>query len=158
MPHSNPDDLAVQKIQPQAAFGFLFNTVGKFIDREVASAIKPLGLEPRMLGILSIVEKAPNLTQKDYAQILLNDVNTFGRLVDKLEEKSLINRSEMSDRRAKKLSLTENGAKTLREAKSLAQDIEKSIMRVISEDAQSELRAIIGEIIQGMRQENKLKT
>ena len=135
----------------QPAFGYLFNTIGKIIDLEVASALKAFHLEPRMLGSMSTVERLPDLQYNDYAKVLVYDPLTFGRLVDRLVEKGLVGRTQLADRRANGLKLTDEGSVMLAKTSDIALRIERSFLTKLSRQAIEDLRKSMRKILMDIR-------
>jgi DNA-binding MarR family transcriptional regulator len=132
------------------ALGYLFNVLGKSIDNKVASQVKEFGLEPRTLGILALVKSMKNYPQKDYALILAHDTVTFGRLVDKLVGLDFITRSELIDRRAKGLKLTDAGEAVLEMATMSALKVENEILHHLRPGEVDKLRELLGKAMIGL--------
>lgn len=77
-----------------------------------------LDVEVFELGILWLVDLHPGRPQADYAKLQRRDQTTFGRYVDKLEEKGfLVRNAVLGDRRAYSLAVTASGKALLEEGR-----------------------------------------
>ena len=123
--------------------GFLLNTVGRLIFEETRCRIDGIGIDVIELGILWLVEMCPGQLQADYARYQRRDGTTFGRYVDKLEEKGFLARASIpGDRRAKALNVTEAGKALLSQAKTCVAEAESSIVDPHAADV-AQLRAFL---------------
>jgi len=109
--------------------GFLLNTVGRLIFEETKARMKDAPVEVIELGILWLVDLYPHRQQSDYARFQRRDATTFGRYVDKLEQKGLLSRhAVIGDRRAYALALTGEGQAVLAEGRATVATAQAAII------------------------------
>ena len=124
--------------------GFLLNTLGRLVLEETQEQLAGADVGVIELGILWLVDLAPGHLQSDYARFQHRDVTTFGRYVDKLEDKGLILRNAVpDDRRAKALSLTRKGQALLRQLRKRAEKAEKAVVGGESEAMLTRVKAFL---------------
>ena len=101
--------------------GFLVNTAGDKIRETTARELEGLNISVMELGVLWLIDLEPDQTQATYARFQRRDLTTFGRIVDKLERKQFVERKPFTgDRRAYRLSLTNQGKEILKIGKEAA--------------------------------------
>uniref|UniRef100_UPI003F693A83 MarR family winged helix-turn-helix transcriptional regulator n=1 Tax=Streptococcus pluranimalium TaxID=82348 RepID=UPI003F693A83 len=80
------------------------------IDRRIHCEFSALGLTRGNFVTLAIIVQYPGITQSELSQKNLKDKNVIGHLVDKLEEKALVERRKgEKDRRSYQLYATKAG-------------------------------------------------
>ena len=110
--------------------GFLLNTLGGLVLRETQKEMEGIDLEVIELGILWLVDLDPGRPQAEYARFQKRDVSTFGRYVDKLQEKGFVTRNPVQgDRRAHALTVTPTGKAILTQGKRRALRAEKVVIK-----------------------------
>ena len=98
--------------------GFLMNTVGRLIYEATQKCMADMRVDVIELGILWLVDLYPGRQQSDYARFQRRDITTFGRYVDKLENKGFLSREAVEgDRRARALHVTKAGSAVLAEGR-----------------------------------------
>ena len=94
--------------------GFLVVRIAEAVDRAFVAALADLGLKPRELRLLVLVDRAPGLNQRDLARQLEVDAGNLVSVLDRLDAEGLLKRTrDASDRRQRLLSLTPNGQRVL---------------------------------------------
>jgi DNA-binding MarR family transcriptional regulator len=84
---------------------------------EAAESLQQIGLTPGHLKLLLMIKPGHGLSMKMLAQEFACDASTMTWLVDRLEERGLVERVGMpGDRRVKMVVLTDRGASMRREA------------------------------------------
>jgi MarR family transcriptional regulator, lower aerobic nicotinate degradation pathway regulator len=92
--------------------------------RTFAEALTPTGLDGRLFGVLSTVDRLGPSTQARLGAELGADKSTVLRTVDDLERRGLVERQPVpGDRRARTIALTEAGRATLAEAEEVAREV-----------------------------------
>ena len=137
----------------QYALGTLVNILAKIFHEDTNAALAGLGLSSELVGVLWSVELEPGCSQIEYAQRRFRDPTTFGRHVDQLVEKNLLRRTEMPDRRAKAVFITEAGSVILKEAMAVVRQIESQATRSLSEEKRRVLLETLDEILNDLRSE-----
>lgn len=97
--------------------GFLVAKAHQRMHREFATALHPLGVEPRHLGTLRALRIVGPATQGDLAALLDVSPATVVQLVDHLERRGLLARErDVCDRRAYRLHLSDEAGKVVEHA------------------------------------------
>lgn len=135
----------------QYALGTLLNILAKIFHEDTNAALAGLGLSSELVGVLWAVELDPGCSQIEYAQRRFRDPTTFGRHVDQLVEKKFLRRTEMPDRRAKAVFITDAGSTILKEAIGIVRQIENQATRSLSEEKRQVLFETLDEILSDLR-------
>jgi DNA-binding MarR family transcriptional regulator len=108
-------------------------------------------------GILYILNNGEEINQLSLGQELGIDKATMVKNIDKLEKLKLVKRTtDANDRRAKLLSLTEKGKKSVEEVRSSRNKQEERIFSQFSKKDEEILRKLIPELLEAiMRIENE---
>jgi DNA-binding MarR family transcriptional regulator len=97
--------------------GFLMVRIGEAVDRDFVASLTDLGLKPRHLRLLVLVDRAGELNQRDLAGQLGMDPGNLVGLLDSLEADGIVARPRSeADRRQRLVSLTPNGRRLLARA------------------------------------------
>ncbi|MBX9572657.1 MAG: MarR family transcriptional regulator [Candidatus Obscuribacterales bacterium] len=113
--------------------GYLMNYNAKIIRERLEAALEPLHLSLRELGIMRILESEGPLLQNELGKRQGIDRTSVVQLVDQLEKRELVQRSQnRDDRRSKFLFLTPRGRKTLSQAVRLVEKEQKSFLSPLS--------------------------
>ncbi len=92
----------------------LLNDLGRLIRTEADKRARAYGMTRAQWVILSRVQRAPGLSQRELAEILEVEPITVGRLVDRLEGRGLVERRpDPDDRRVWRLHLRPEAAPVL---------------------------------------------
>ncbi len=124
--------------------GFLVNTVGRLLHAESTARFAREDIDPVLVGVLWTINLMPGRSQADYAAYQARDATTYGRMVDKLANRGLIERRPLpNDRRAWSLALTAKGTALLADLAIEAKAVEERFTRDIPpEDARAMRRAL----------------
>jgi DNA-binding MarR family transcriptional regulator len=96
---------------------FLVTRAHQTSHRRFASALRPLGIEPRHFGTMRALAVTGPVSQHDLAGLLDVSPATVVHIVDELEHRGLLTRGpDPADRRVHRISLTEAATPVLREA------------------------------------------
>ena len=121
--------------------GFHLRMAQATMYRDFAAAMGELSLTQRQMAVLEIVQAAPGISQVDIAAQLCTDRATMMAIVDRLQDRNLIERRRSKgDRRRQELFLTQPGLKTLAEARRIIAAHEKHFTDRFSPD---ELNALV---------------
>lgn len=97
--------------------GFLVVRIGEAVDRAFVAALMDLGLKPRQLRLLVLVDRAGALNQRQLARQLRMDPGNLVATLDSLETEGLLARPRgEGDRRQRLVSLTPEGRRLLAKA------------------------------------------
>ncbi|MBN9046633.1 MAG: MarR family transcriptional regulator [Rhizobiales bacterium] len=116
--------------------------------KTVDARLQPFSLTEASWTLLVQLARADEpMRQKDLAAALGLDNTSVVRLLNNLEADGLIERQTIDDdRRARLLFLTEQGEATVRQVESVADGIEKDLLKGISSDDLKVTRRVIGEL------------
>ena len=115
--------------------GFLLNKAARIMREEVAEGLKPLSLSFLDYVILRMIENQASETQQELAQRNGIDRTSMVDIVDKLEERELLERhKDEKDRRKHQLVITAKGRKTLNHAKRITEKVQKRLLEPLSEN------------------------
>lgn len=111
--------------------------------RLVGPSQVPLDLTVQQLRVLNLVASEPGLSSQDLAKQLAVSAPTASGLVDRLEEKGVLERRrDPDDRRLRRLHLTELGRQAAMEGDSLFERALVSVLKLMSpEDMQAMKRS-----------------
>jgi DNA-binding MarR family transcriptional regulator len=112
--------------------GFLLVRIGEAVDRDFITALTDLGLKPRHLRLLVLVERAGQLNQRELAQQLGMDPGNLVAVLDSLEADGLVARARGErDRRHRLVSLTPVGNRLLAKALRATAAIDEQVLAVL---------------------------
>jgi DNA-binding MarR family transcriptional regulator len=112
--------------------GFLLVRIGEAVDRDFVSSLTDLGLKPRHLRLLVLVDRAGELNQRDLAGQLGIDPGNLVTILDALEADGLIARPRSkADRRRRLVSLTPSGRRLLARALRATAAIDERILTTL---------------------------
>jgi DNA-binding MarR family transcriptional regulator len=105
--YEHPDDR-------RPPLGFLLVRLGEAVDRDFVASLTDLGLKPRHLRLLVLVDRAGELNQRDLAGQLGMDPGNLVAILDSLEAAGVVARPRSEgDRRQRLVSLTPSGRRLL---------------------------------------------
>jgi DNA-binding MarR family transcriptional regulator len=112
--------------------GFLLVRIGEAVDRDFVSSLTDLGLKPRHLRLLVLVDRATELNQRDLAGQLGMDPGNLVTILDALEVDGLVARPRSeADRRQRLVSLTPSGRRLLVRALRATAAIDERILTTL---------------------------
>ncbi len=101
------------------------------LNQEFRQRIAPLGITPDQFSILRwLSEGTPSgLTQTELTQQMASDPNTIAATVRRMESAGLVTRPRHeTDKRARRVKLTEDGEQAFRSAQSIAENLQVSVL------------------------------
>lgn len=139
---------------PQKAIKFN-NLVGHKIRRlqQIAVAVfaenvREHAVTPVQFAALQSISDAPGLDQKTLADRIRFDTSTIGGVIDRLEARGLVARSDsQADRRVRLLCLTGAGAALLAELQPLVLETQRNIAAALSAAEQKTLETLIDKVL-----------
>ena len=127
-----------------ASSTFLLKRLGFAAKEQSLDAYEPTGLHPYHYAILLVLDEGSHETQGSIADALGYDRGQLVGLLDELEERDLVQRRrDPADRRRHLVTLTPEGAKTLRRLRSLARDVEDAFLAPLNDDERGLLHALL---------------
>jgi DNA-binding MarR family transcriptional regulator len=109
---------------------------------KLAHALKPFGLSVQQFNVLRILrgQKGNMLNLNEITHRMIHKMSNTTRLVDKLIDKSLVERVICPEnRRRVNISITDKGLEILSQIDSVIQEFEKEIIRLLSEKEKNTL-------------------
>ena len=108
--------------------GFLVVRLAEAVDRAFVAALADLGLKPRQLRLLVLVDRAPGLNQRGLARQLEVDAGNLISILDGLEADGLLQRTrDAKDRRQRLVGLTPKGRRVLAAAQEATAAVEAEV-------------------------------
>jgi DNA-binding MarR family transcriptional regulator len=108
--------------------GFLVVRIAEAVDRAFVAALADLGLKPRQLRLLVLVDRASGLNQRELARQLAVDAGNLISVLDWLEAEGLLHRArDESDRRRRLVRLTPKGRRVLADAQRATAGVEARV-------------------------------
>lgn len=116
--------------------GFLVYDVARAFTNAYAKLMAPLGLTRPQARVIACVTRYPGITQADLCEWIGVGRMAMSGLLDRMESKDLVSRSEdPSDRRVKRVFLTRNARKMLPDLQKIADTLyENSMSSIKSKD------------------------
>jgi DNA-binding MarR family transcriptional regulator len=126
--------------------GYQLRLAQRAIFADFADSADGAAISPGLFGILVIIEANPGLTQQALADAAHLDRSTVVTVIDKLEDRALVER-RAADRRSNGLFLTEAGGRLLRGLKRKVAQHERRVVRNLSEHERAQLVALLQRIL-----------
>ncbi len=124
--------------------GFLLSWNGQRTAHEFAAALEPLDLRPPHFGVMTLIDAHPGATQQALVTGSLIDASSMVAVIDELEQRGLAERrSHPSDRRKHAVHLTENGGRTLTQAREVARRYSDELVAPLSADDRASLKRLL---------------
>jgi DNA-binding MarR family transcriptional regulator len=109
--------------------GFPLVPIGEAVDRDFVASLTDLGLKPRHLRLLVLVDRAEELNQRELAGQLGMDPGNLVGTLDALEADGLVARTRgVGDRRQRLVSVTPSGRRLLARALHATAAIDERIL------------------------------
>jgi DNA-binding MarR family transcriptional regulator len=122
---THPDD-------QRPPLGLLLVRIGEAVDRDFVTSLTDLGLKPRHLRLLVLVDRVGELNQRDLAGQLGMDPGNLVGLLDSLEADGLVARPRSTgDRRHRLVSLTPSGRRLLARALRATAAIDQRVLMAL---------------------------
>jgi DNA-binding MarR family transcriptional regulator len=133
--------------EPFRSLGFMLSTLGYATSRAFHRTLAPLELDPAHFAVLRGVAFDEGRSQQAFAEQLRISPSRMVAIVDDLERRELLERrAHDSDRRVRKLHLTERGRELLDEATKLAVAHEQRIGEALTTDERTELLSLLEKV------------
>jgi len=129
--------------------GFLLESTTRVVKLSFTKAFKNLGIDitPEQWVILDTLFQQGDLTQNALAQTAYKNAPTVSRIIDKLEEKKLVQRSaDKADRRKTVVCLTKLGIRTTEKCYPEVHKLRKLAWQGLSDKDYSELKNILEKV------------
>jgi DNA-binding MarR family transcriptional regulator len=124
--------------------GYLISKVGMMAQREFATKIASVGLNPRMWGALNVLDHDGPMTQQGLGQCVGIDPSSMVATIDELEAIGLVERQRHpSDRRAHALHVTPQGREVLSRGRKLAAEAQEELLSGLSAEERAELHRLL---------------
>jgi len=118
-------------------FGFILHDVARLLRTTFDRRVKCLGLTRSQGWVLNHLFRNDGMTQSDIADLLQVEKATLGRLLDRLEAKGWVRReADATDRRVKRVYLTEEVEPALRAMRSAAAEVRRQAVAGLSTEEQ----------------------
>ena len=118
-------------------FGFILHDVARLLRVTYDRRMKDLGLTRSQWWVLTYLFRDEGITQSELADVLEVERPTLGRLLDRLEANGWVRREvDASDRRVKRLYLTEAVEPQVRVMRSIAAEVRATALSGLSADEQ----------------------
>ena len=125
----------------------MLSTLGYTVSRRFHDVLAPLELEPSEFAVLRAVGSNQGRSQHALAERLHISASHMVAIVDKLEERALLERRpQADDRRVRSLYLTSAGKKLLARAFALAKEFEQQLTKPLSEKEREQLLGLLDQI------------
>jgi DNA-binding MarR family transcriptional regulator len=110
-------------------FGFLLNDVARLMRTVYDRRVRSLGLTRSQWWVLNHLYRNDGVTQTELADLLEIEKPTLGRLLDRLEAKGWVRRTDdASDRRAWRVYLTDEVEPAMRELRAVAAELRRDAL------------------------------
>jgi DNA-binding MarR family transcriptional regulator len=132
--------------------GFLLVRIGEALDREFVAALTDLGLRPRHLRLLVLVDRAGEPNQRELAGQLGIDPGNLVGVLDELERNGLLVRAKGNeDRRQRLVSLTAAGRRLLSKALRETAAIDEQVLAALPASQRDAFYATTLAVHRGLR-------
>lgn len=155
---SSPNPAAPERPRPARqrktpALGLLPGLIGyqlrlaqRAIFADFAETVGESGVSPGLFGVLVVIGENPGLTQQALADAAHLDRSTVVTVIDKLEQRELVER-RAADRRSNGLFLSTKGSTLLRALKRKVAQHERRVVRDLSARERAQLVALLQRIL-----------
>ena len=109
--------------------GQLFFRLWRASHTRIAEALDSIGLTPALFGVLNVLGARDGVIQQEIAKSMGIDPSTMVSLIDELERAGLAaRRPHPKDRRAREVSITAKGRRTLEKCRQMAMQVEDEVL------------------------------
>lgn len=127
---------------------FLLARIGAVTRERFGALLEPMGLNPRLFGVINVVSAEPGIIQQRLGHALRIDPSTMVALLDELEALGLVERrAHPDDRRARAVHLTAKGRATLRRARERAGALQEEILAPLAGSEREALHALLVKLV-----------
>jgi DNA-binding MarR family transcriptional regulator len=143
MDHYTPKNFALTE-----SVGFALTKARNLITSEMDAALKDLDITSPQMGILLSIRRGIATTPYGLSKLLSVDTGLMTRLLDKLEDKGLVERSRcLEDRRVVNLTLTAAGEDVAGQIPDIAPKVLNARLRKFTKAEFDELRRLLNKFI-----------
>ena len=136
-----------QNMTLNSSFGFMLAKAAQKIADIAHESLTPLQLDIRQVGLLITIKKYEPVTQTRISKLLRIDRTTMVALIDDLENRGLVVRTESpQDRRVNNLTLTAKGTEILDQAWKKILESEEIVLQGLSTAEKQSLIKILEKI------------
>jgi DNA-binding MarR family transcriptional regulator len=133
-----------QRISGPLSVTFTLSRLGSAVADELATALEPLGIEPRTFRLLRILQVSQGESQRALAELLGLHPSRMVILIDELEKRKLVRRRpHASDRRAHTIVVTPGGKELLKKAFNIAVKIETRLCSGLADSEREQLLNVL---------------
>ncbi|RZT42064.1 MarR family winged helix-turn-helix transcriptional regulator [Cupriavidus agavae] len=145
MKHYTPENFQLTQ-----SIGFHLNRARNSLLTELDSALRPLDINAQQMGILLCLTRGVASTPFEISKVLGIDSGLMTRMLDKLEEKGLLERSRsIDDRRVVNLTLTNKGRNIAEEIPTIAPEVLNQRLRGFTNEEFEEFRRLLQKFVSG---------
>jgi len=109
--------------------------------------VADFGITPSEFGVMLLIYENSGLSQSDLGKAIRADRSTVVALIDRFEERKLVNRTPSPfDRRSHALRLTEDGQKMMEDLIPRVHEHERAISAKLTRQEQAQLIELLGRI------------
>lgn len=152
--------LMAKRLDPLDSFGFLSIRIGRLIARKSKEKLQGLGLQfpPSCMGILADLFIKDGLSQTELGSCVIKNKSSINKMLEALEEEGMIERIvDASDKRVKRIYLTEESKHIQREIKKSSSKIEGKLLTEFSENDIRTTKAVLRSLYQHLMTEAAVK-
>lgn len=124
--------------------GFLLSRMGVVAQREFAARLEPLGLTPKLWGVINVLDAEGETTQQRLGRCVGIDPSSMVATIDELEGRGMVERRRHpTDRRAHALHITATGRRTLSAGRRLAREAQDELLAPLSAPEREQLHELL---------------
>jgi len=132
------------------SIGFHLNRARNSLLTELDSALRPLDINGQQMGILLCLMRGVASTPFEISKVLGIDSGLMTRMLDKLEEKGVLERSRsIDDRRVVNLALTTKGRNIAEEIPTIAPEVLNQRLEGFTIEEFEEFRRLLQKFVSG---------
>lgn len=130
--------------------GYLLKHTGRLVSAANDTALAPLGIDSRELGVLIVIDGNEPASQQQMAERIGVDRTTMVAMLDAMEAKDLLaRRPDSEDRRRNVVELTRSGQAMLARAIAASDVAEAEVLSRLTLQEAAELRRLLGQLVAG---------
>ena len=138
-----------ENFRPTQSIGFLINKARNILTVEMDTALKDLDISSQQMGILLSLTLGLAATPFELSKVLGIDTGLMTRLLDKLEQKGLLERSRsLEDRRVVNLTLTEKGGEISAQIPEIAPGVLNARLKHFNREEFKELGRLLNKFLE----------
>ena len=116
-----------------------------------ARRLRPHGLTPDQFAVLAILWDNPGLSQGEIARLLIKDAPNVTRIVDRLENKQLVERhGDPSDRRAYRIYPTRSGRDLHKTLGQKVLNLRAEMFQCLTDKEQASMRKLLDKLFDSL--------